>query len=243
MTHDGWVESVPEGLPNNDTSPGGLMIVLIDNYDSFAHNLARYLTQLGQRVSVHRNDMTDVSRIERMAPQAIVLSPGPCTPNEAGCCLDVVKRLGSRVPVLGVCLGHQVIAQASGGRIVRSNRPVHGCSSQVHHDGKGVFRGLPVPFNAGRYHSLVADRRSLPDCLTVSAWLTDGTVMAVRHRERPMIGVQFHPEAILTQFGYQLLANFLEDAGMQATGTVPHRQGDGPVVAPVRDQVQRPITF
>jgi len=185
------------------------VILVIDNYDSFTYNLVQYLGELGEEVAVFRNDALTVEDIEAMAPERIVISPGPCTPNEAGISLQVVKVFAPRIPMLGVCLGHQAIAQAFGGRIVRASVPMHGKVSEVFHDGKGVFAGLPNPFEATRYHSLVVERESLPECLEVSAKTWDDVVMAIRHREYPCDGVQFHPESILTPHGKDILRNFL----------------------------------
>lgn len=182
---------------------------MIDNYDSFTYNLVQYLGELGADVRVFRNDQITVDDIADLAPESIVISPGPCTPNEAGISVDTIQKLGGSVPVLGVCLGHQSIGQAYGGRIIRAQTLMHGKTSLIHHEGKGVFRGLPDPFTATRYHSLVIERDSLPDCLEVTAWTEDGEIMGVRHREFPVEGVQFHPESILTEHGHDLLANFL----------------------------------
>ena len=192
------------------------MILLIDNYDSFVHNLARYFERLGHSTHVVRNTRIDVPRVRAMQPDCVVLSPGPCMPRDAGCSLDIVRELHSELPMLGVCLGHQAIAEALGGRIVRAPEPVHGRTSAVWHDGRGIFRGLPNPITACRYHSLVAQEESLPDCLEVSARTGDGVVMALRHRELPVLGVQFHPESILTGTGYALLAGFLRESGLPA---------------------------
>ncbi len=197
------------------------MILLIDNFDSFVYNLARYFQRLGQETLVVRNTAIDAAGVRAAAPEAIVLSPGPCTPREAGCSLAVVEQLAGRVPLLGVCLGHQAIAEALGARIVRAGEPVHGRASPIRHDGRGVFRGLPNPIAACRYHSLVVDEASLPDCLEVSARTDDGTVMALRHRRAPVVGLQFHPESILTDAGYRLLAGFLRVAGLRAPPRVP----------------------
>ena len=191
------------------------MILMIDNYDSFTFNLVQYLQVLGAEVQVVRNDAMTVEEIERLAPQRIVISPRPCTPNEAGVSLQVIERLGPTTPILGVCLGHQSIGQAYGGKVVRAGRIMHGKTSPVHHEGKGVFAGLPSPFEATRYHALVVDKNSVPDCMEVTAWTEneDGTVeelMGLRHREFPVEGVQFHPESILTQHGHAMLKNFLE---------------------------------
>ena len=193
------------------------MLLMIDNYDSFTYNLVQYLGELGQEVRVYRNDAISVSDVEALAPERIVISPGPCTPNEAGVSLEVIKHFAGKLPILGVCLGHQSIGQAFGGKIVRARRVMHGKTSLMYHSGQGVFSGLPNPFEATRYHSLVIDRDSLPDCLEVTAWTQtdDGSVdeiMGVRHCTLAVQGVQFHPESILSQHGHQLLKNFLEDA-------------------------------
>ncbi|ODU44752.1 aminodeoxychorismate/anthranilate synthase component II [uncultured Aquimonas sp.] len=190
------------------------MLLMIDNYDSFTYNLVQYFGELGEQVQVIRNDQLDVDAIAALQPARIVISPGPCTPNEAGVSLEVIERLGARIPILGVCLGHQSIGQAFGGRVIRASRIMHGKTSPVHHRGLGVFAGLPSPFEATRYHSLVVEQASLPECLEVTAWTEneDGSVeeiMGLRHRELPIEGVQFHPESILTQHGHALLANFL----------------------------------
>lgn len=190
------------------------MILLIDNYDSFVFNLARYFEQLGQATRVVRNDAIDVAEIRGLRPQAIVISPGPCTPAEAGCSLEVVRRLSREFPMLGVCLGHQAIAAALGGDVVRATTPMHGRTSPVWHDGAGVFAGLPQPMIACRYHSLVVDEATLPASLTVTARTADDVVMGIQHRELPVFGVQFHPEAILTEGGLKLLDNFLRLAGI-----------------------------
>jgi anthranilate synthase/aminodeoxychorismate synthase-like glutamine amidotransferase len=197
------------------------VILLIDNYDSFVHNLARYFRRLGQETLVVRNDAVDAATVRGQHPAAIVLSPGPCTPHEAGCCVAVVQQLHTTVPMLGVCLGHQAIAAAFGGRIVRAAEPRHGRTSEVFHERRGIFADLPNPFVAGRYHSLVADPASLPDCLEVSAWTADGTIMALQHRHHPIVGVQFHPESILTPVGYPMLAAFLKQAGLAVPPRLP----------------------
>ena len=191
------------------------MLLMIDNYDSFTFNLVQYLQALGAEVEVVRNDALSVEEIERRQPERIVISPGPCTPNEAGVSVAVIERLGSRVPILGVCLGHQSIGQAYGGDVVRAGRIMHGKTSAIRHRGKGVFAGLPDGYEATRYHSLVVDKATLPDALEVTAWTEneDGSVeeiMGLRHREHPVEGVQFHPESILTEHGHALLKNFLE---------------------------------
>ena len=190
------------------------MLLMIDNYDSFTYNVVQYLGELGADVTVYRNDEIGVADIERMAPEQIVISPGPCTPNEAGISLDVVRRFGGTVPILGICLGHQSIGQAYGGDVVRAREVMHGKLSTIAHDGQGVFAGLPEQFQATRYHSLVVARDTLPDCLKVTAWTTrdDGTpdeIMGVRHREHAVEGVQFHPESIMTPVGHDVLRNFL----------------------------------
>ncbi|HEY7855027.1 MAG TPA: aminodeoxychorismate/anthranilate synthase component II, partial [Terriglobales bacterium] len=186
------------------------MIFLIDNYDSFTYNLAQYLGELGQAVEVRRNDQVSLTEIEALRPAALVISPGPCTPDEAGISVPAVRHFAGRIPILGVCLGHQSIGQAFGGRIVRAPILMHGKTSDIDHDGKTIFRGLPLPFAATRYHSLVIDPASVPACLEVSARSPNGVIMAVRHRELPVEGVQFHPESILTLAGKKLIANFLE---------------------------------
>ena len=190
------------------------MLLMIDNYDSFTWNLVQYLQALGAEVRVERNDVLTVDDIARLAPERIVISPGPCTPNEAGVSLEVVRELGARIPILGVCLGHQAIGQAYGGRVVRAGRIMHGKTSPIRHRGEGVFAGLPDGYEATRYHSLVVEQASLPDCLEVTAWTEhdDGRreeIMGLRHREHPVQGVQFHPESILTEHGHALLENFL----------------------------------
>ncbi len=194
---------------------------MIDNYDSFTYNLVQYLGELGAEVITHRNDAIDIPAIEKLNPDAIVLSPGPCTPDESGVCLDVVKELTGRYPILGVCLGHQVIGQVFGGEVVRAKQVMHGKTSLMHHTDQGVFKGLTNPFEATRYHSLVVARDSLPDCLEETAWTVEaGTdskdeIMGFRHRSHLVEGVQFHPESILTQHGHQLLKNFLDQLPTQ----------------------------
>ena len=185
------------------------MILVIDNYDSFTYNLVQYLGELGARLEVRRNDQVTVDEIEGMAPERIVISPGPKTPSEAGVCLDVILNFSGRVPILGVCLGHQAIGQAFGGRVIRAPEIMHGKTSLITHDGKTIFAGLPNPFPATRYHSLIVERDTLPECLAVSATSPDGLIMGLRHKELNVEGVQFHPESILTDAGMQLLANFL----------------------------------
>ncbi len=200
------------------------MIVLIDNYDSFTYNLYQYLCELGAEVAVVRNDAATVAEIVAMAPERVVLSPGPCTPKEAGICVPLIHALAGRVPLLGVCLGHQAIGAAYGGAVVRAPTLMHGKVSAVHHTGQGVFRGLPSPFTAIRYHSLVVARETLPDVLEVTAETAEGLVMGFRHRDIPSLeGVQFHPESILTEHGHQLLANFLSGPNPPA----PFPTGEG----------------
>ena len=191
------------------------MLLMLDNYDSFTFNLVQYLQELGAEVRVERNDALSVEQIDALAPDKIVISPGPCTPDEAGVSLDVIRQLGPRIPIFGVCLGYQALGQVYGGKVIRAGRIMHGKTSPIRHEGKGVFAGLPSPFEATRYHSLVVDKNNVPDCLEVTAWTEndDGTVeevMGLRHREFPVEGVQFHPESILTQHGHAMLKTFLE---------------------------------
>lgn len=191
------------------------MLLMIDNYDSFTYNLVQYLGELGAEVAVYRNDRITLEEIEALHPERIVISPGPCTPNEAGVSIETILRFTGRVPILGVCLGHQSIGQAFGGHIVHARQIMHGKTSRIHHSGTGAFSGLPEPFEATRYHSLVIEPSSLPECLEVTAWTEDpgggrDEIMGVRHREHPVEGVQFHPESILTACGHDLLRNFLE---------------------------------
>jgi anthranilate synthase component 2 len=196
------------------------MLLLIDNYDSFTYNLVHYLGELGAEVVVRRNDALDVQAAMALRPAAIVLSPGPCDPAQAGICLALTAAAAeARIPLLGVCLGHQTIGQAFGGEVVRCHEIVHGKLSRMHHAGQGVFAGLPSPFLATRYHSLIVARDSLPDCLEVTAWLQDGTIMGLRHRSLPIEGVQFHPESIASEHGHALLQNFLDLA--RAEGRAP----------------------
>jgi anthranilate synthase component II len=191
------------------------MLLMIDNYDSFTYNLVQYLGELGEDVRVYRNDQITLDEIERLAPQRIVVSPGPCTPNEAGISVPLIKRFAGKIPILGVCLGHQSIGQAFGGRIVHAKELMHGKTSPIHHRDAGVFQGLPEPFTATRYHSLAIERDSLPRCLEVTAWTDDGEIMGVRHTDLELEGVQFHPESILTEHGHDLLANFLRSSRPQ----------------------------
>jgi len=186
------------------------MLLMIDNYDSFTYNLVQYLGELGEEVCVYRNDALTVEQIAGLAPERIVISPGPCSPTEAGISVDIIKQLGGRIPILGVCLGHQCIGAALGGRIVRADRIMHGKTSPIRHDGRTLFGGLSNPFDATRYHSLVIERASIPPSLEISAWTDEGEIMGVRHREQLLEGVQFHPESILTIEGKRLLKNFLD---------------------------------
>jgi anthranilate synthase/aminodeoxychorismate synthase-like glutamine amidotransferase len=189
------------------------MLLVIDNYDSFTYNLVQYLGEMGQEVRVVRNDEIAAAEIAALAPSHIVISPGPCTPNEAGISLDVIKSYAGKIPILGVCLGHQAIGQAFGGKVVRAARVMHGKTSPISHDGKGLFTGLPNPFEATRYHSLLIERASVPDCLDVTAQTTEKEIMAVRHKTLPVEGVQFHPESFLTTSGKDLLRNFIVRRG------------------------------
>jgi anthranilate synthase component 2 len=198
---------------------GRNMLLLIDNYDSFTYNLVHYLGELGAETIVHRNDAITVQDAIALSPAAIVLSPGPCDPDRAGITLPLVRAAAGRIPVLGVCLGHQAIAQAFGATIGRATTVMHGKLSPIEHDGTGLFRGLPAPFMATRYHSLVAEPASLPACLAVTARTADGVIMGLAHRERPIYGVQFHPESIATEHGHKLLANFLRGAGCNLSGS------------------------
>ena len=194
------------------------MVLMIDNYDSFTYNIVQYLGELGADVEVHRNDEITLDEIERLAPSHLVISPGPCTPTEAGISVAAIKHFAGKLPILGVCLGHQAIGQAFGGHIIRAKQIMHGKTSQVFHEGKGVFEGLPNPFEATRYHSLVIERETMPDCLEITAWTQnpDGSfeeIMGVRHRELTVEGVQFHPESILTEHGHDMLRRFLAVSG------------------------------
>lgn len=188
------------------------MLLLIDNYDSFTWNLVHYLGELGTDVKVIRNDALSVAAAMALAPAAILLSPGPCKPDQAGICLDLTRAAAdTRTPLIGVCLGHQAIGQAFGGKIVRADKIMHGKVDAIHHNGTGLFHGLPTPFNATRYHSLVVAKDRLPDCLEVTAWVDDGTIMGLKHRDLPIYGVQFHPESIASEHGHKLLQNFLNE--------------------------------
>lgn len=185
------------------------MLLMIDNYDSFTYNLVQYLRELGEEVVVSRNDKISLTEIEKLQPERLVVSPGPCTPNEAGISVDAIKFFAGKIPILGVCLGHQSIGQAFGGNIVRAERLMHGKTSPVFHDNRELFEGLPNPFDATRYHSLLVERQSLPDCLEITAWTAEEEIMGMRHRELPIWGMQFHPESILTVKGMDMLKNFL----------------------------------
>lgn len=185
------------------------MLLMIDNYDSFTYNLVQYFGELGEEVMVFRNDEITVGEVARLKPARIVISPGPCTPDEAGISVSLIEHYNRQVPILGVCLGHQSIGQAFGGKIIHARQLMHGKTSPIFHNGVGVFRDLPNPFTATRYHSLVIERESLPECLEITAWTEDGEIMGVRHKTFPVEGLQFHPESILTQYGHQLLGNFL----------------------------------
>ncbi len=206
------------------------MILVIDNYDSFVHNLARYFVQLGQDTVVRRNDAISLEGVRQLAPAAIILSPGPCTPDEAGICREIVAELAGSFPILGVCLGHQAIVAALGGRVIRAGKPMHGRASAITHRSEGLFDGLPSPFQVGRYHSLIVEADTLPESLQIDATAADGTIMAVSHREWPLYGVQFHPESVLTEYGYRLLANFLKSAGLKTNG--PALSSVAPASAP-----------
>ena len=191
------------------------MILVIDNYDSFTYNLVQYFGMLGAEVAVYRNDAISLDAIGALSPAAIVISPGPCSPEKAGISVDVIRRFHDRVPILGVCLGHQAIGHAFGARVVRTQRVMHGKTSPIRNDGRTIFRGLPSPFEAGRYHSLLVERESLPECLTVSADTEEGEIMGLRHRDYPVEGIQFHPESILTPKGKRIIRNFLDSISKQ----------------------------
>ena len=195
------------------------MILLVDNYDSFTYNLYQYLSELDAEVAVFRNDRLSLDDIEEMSPEGIVISPGPCTPREAGISNDVIRRFGPIVPTLGVCLGHQCIGYTYDGNVGRAPEIMHGKTSMVYHDGKGVLRGIPSPFEAIRYHSLAVDRQGLPDCLEISAWTDKGIIMGLRHKDYPIEGVQFHPESIMTAAGKQVLRNFLDNVESAASAS------------------------
>lgn len=186
------------------------MLLMIDNYDSFTYNLVQYFGELGQQVEVHRNDEIDLAKVAALNPSHIVISPGSCTPNEAGISLALIDAFAGKIPLLGVCLGHQSIGQAFGGKIVKAKTLMHGKTSLIHHQNEGVFKGLPNPYTATRYHSLVIEKESLPDCLEITAWTEDGEIMGVRHKTLAIEGVQFHPESVLTEYGHELLDNFIK---------------------------------
>jgi para-aminobenzoate synthetase component II len=186
------------------------MILMIDNYDSFTYNLVQYLGEQGQDLKVVRNDQLTVADVETWNPEVIMISPGPCTPNEAGMSLDIIRHFAGRIPIFGVCLGHQAIAQVFGGKVIRAEQLMHGKTSSIHHDGKTIFSGFPVPFTATRYHSLIVERKSLPSCIEISAWTEDGEIMGIRHKELAVEGVQFHPESIMTEHGKRLLRQFID---------------------------------
>jgi len=208
------------------------MILLIDNYDSFVHNLARYVQELGETPLVRRHDALTVDQVLDLSPARIIISPGPCSPVEAGISTELVRRAGPTIPILGVCLGHQCIGAAYGGEIVRAGRPMHGKTSRIHHDGTGLFAGLPSPFLATRYHSLVISPGSVPPELEVTARSEDGEIMAVRHATHPVHGVQFHPESVLTEHGYRLIDHFLHGAQAEPRGGVPAGADGAPAVRP-----------
>jgi anthranilate synthase/aminodeoxychorismate synthase-like glutamine amidotransferase len=220
------------------------MLLLIDNYDSFVHNLARHFERLGQSTLVVRNDAIDAEKARALKPAAIILSPGPCTPREAGASLELARELHRDVPMLGVCLGHQVIAEALGGRIVLAPAPVHGQASEIRHDGSPLFHGLAPTIRVGRYHSLVAEPASLGEPLRPTAWTVDGVVMAFEHRQLPVYGVQFHPESILTEYGYEMLANFLRLAGLACRDDASELTAfERPSVTTARPLPTQPVTF
>ena len=186
------------------------MLVMIDNYDSFTYNLVQYLSEIGQEVKVYRNDKITIEEVNKLNPKYIVISPGPCTPNEAGISLELINSFKGKVPILGVCLGHQSIGQAFGGKIIHAQTIMHGKTSQIFHENTGVFNGIKSPFTATRYHSLVIDKKSLPDCFDITAWTDDNEIMGIKHKDLPIEGVQFHPESILSEYGHDLLKNFLD---------------------------------
>ena len=186
------------------------MLLILDNYDSFTYNLVQYFGELGVEMKIFRNDALTVDEVKALAPERICISPGPCTPNEAGISLDLIRQMGPTTPILGVCLGHQSIGQVYGGDVVRADRLMHGKTSPIHHNGSSVFAGLPDPFEATRYHSLIVKRETLPDCLEITAWTAENEIMGLRHKEHPVHGVQFHPESILTEHGKQMLETFLK---------------------------------
>jgi anthranilate synthase/aminodeoxychorismate synthase-like glutamine amidotransferase len=219
------------------------MLILIDNYDSFVHNLARYLRRLGQETLVIRNDEATPDELIERRPAAIIISPGPCTPAEAGCSIDVVRQAAGKIPLLGVCLGHQAFGAAFGARIVKARLPMHGRASRITHQDCDLFEDLPNPLTVGRYHSLVVDEASLPADLDVTARSEDRTIMALAHRKWPLFGVQFHPESILTEQGYAILANFLRLAGIEGQREFPQYRDESPVVAAATTIPAGPVTF
>ncbi|MDA9086512.1 aminodeoxychorismate/anthranilate synthase component II [Methylophilaceae bacterium] len=186
------------------------MLLMIDNYDSFTYNLVQYLSEIGQEVKVYRNDKITIEEVNKLNPKYIVISPGPCTPNEAGISLELINSFKGKIPILGVCLGHQSIGQAFGGKIIHAQTIMHGKTSQIFHENTGVFNGIKSPFTATRYHSLVIDKKSLPDCFDITAWTDDNEIMGIKHKDLPIEGVQFHPESILSEYGHDLLKNFLD---------------------------------
>ncbi len=196
------------------------MILVVDNYDSFTYNLVHYLAELGAQTHVVRNDALTAAEAFALKPEAILLSPGPCSPNEAGICMELIETAPETLPILGVCLGHQAIGQVFGGDVIRAKTLMHGKTSPIHHDGQSLFKDLPSPFTATRYHSLAVDRSTLPNTLQVTAWTEDGEIMGLMHHERPIHGVQFHPESIATEHGHQMLANFMDLAGVKRLATV-----------------------
>lgn len=214
------------------------MLLLIDNYDSFVYNLARYFVELGCETKVVRNDAIDVAGVQKLAPDAIVISPGPCTPNEAGVSVDLIAKLSDTTPMLGVCLGHQAIAAALGGKVIRAPEPVHGRTSFIQHFGTRIFEGVPSPLRVARYHSLIIDEETLPSDLSITARTLDGIPMAVEHASRPLFGVQFHPEAVLTQHGRKLLSNFARIAGLK---TIDVQIEDWNEPRSDRDEMQGPV--
>ena len=186
------------------------MLLMIDNYDSFTYNLVQYLSEIGQEVKVYRNDKITIEEVNKLNPKYIVISPGPCTPNEAGISLELINSFKGKIPILGVCLGHQSIGQAFGGKIIHAQTIMHGKTSQIFHENTGIFNGIKSPFTATRYHSLVIDKKSLPDCFDITAWTDDNEIMGIKHKDLPIEGVQFHPESILSEYGHDLLKNFLD---------------------------------
>ena len=200
------------------------MILLIDNYDSFTYNLVHYIGDLGVHSDVVRNDKITVAKVLKAKPKAIVLSPGPCTPNEAGICLELIKKAAGKFPIFGVCLGHQSIGQAFGGKVIKAPELMHGKTSEITHEEHSVFKGLPSPFTATRYHSLIVEKKSLPDCFDITAESSDGLIMGLAHKEYPIFGVQFHPESIASDYGHKILGNFLEIAGLSIDHKIFEKQ-------------------